>query len=239
VSACRRFDEEAVPRLESGQALDDPHFADCPECRAARENHERLLGALRFPNRLAPRADWRQRVFAEIDRQAAERTSEARGRTVRVSRGRLWGAVAGLLAAGLAAVFLLPPNRLAPPEFPAGLRQEVVAGATTSRGGGEVARPGDRLLLHGETGGAIHAELRLYWNRDRLVVRCAGDNPPCRREGQRLSADLVLDTRGSYLPLLILAPEPIPAPGSGFDADLAALVAAGGRVEVGREISVR
>lgn len=239
MSACRRFDDEAVPRLESGQALDDPHFADCPECRAAREKHERLLGALRLPNRVAPRADWRRRVFAEIDRQAAERTREGAEAPAHRSRGRLWGAVAGLLAAGLAAVFLLPPNRLAPPEFPTGLRQEVVAGATTSRGGGEVARPGDRLVLHGETGGAIHVELRLYWSRDRLVVRCAGDTPPCRREGHRLSAEVELDTRGSYLPLLILAPEPIPAPGSGFDADLAAIVAAGGRVEAGREISVR
>jgi hypothetical protein len=167
-------------------------------------------------------------VLAEIDWHPATAPS-------RRSQGRFWGVAAGLVAAGVAAFFLLPPNRVAPP----GLRQEVVAGAVTSRGGGEVARPGDHLVLHGETGGAVHAELRLYWSRDRLVVRCAGDNPPCRREGHRLSADVVLDTRGSYLPLLILAPEPIPAPSSGFDADLAALVAAGGRVEVGREIVVR
>lgn len=231
MSECRWFDEEALPRLEAGLALDESHFGECSRCRSARESHERLLAALGETKRLAPhetpRADWRLRVLAEVDGQSA---TAGTGRT-----RRRWLAAAGLLAAGLAAVLVLSPNRLAPP----GLTQRVVAGAAKARGSGEAARPGDRLELAAGIGAAAHAELRLYWNRERLVFRCSGERPPCRRRGDRLEAEAPLDLRGRYLPLLLWSTEPLPAPGADFDADTAAALAAGARVEVGREVTVR
>ena len=231
MSECGWFDDEALPRLEAGLAIDESHFAACPRCRTARESHERLLAALGDTKRLAPhetpRPDWRSRVLAEVD--GFSKTPE----TGRYRRG--WLVAAGLLAASVATVLVLTPNRLAPP----GLTQRVVEGATQARGGGEAARPGDRLELAAGVGTAAHAELRLYWNRERLVLRCSGEKPPCRRRGERLEAEFRFDLRGRYLPLLLWSAEPLPPPGANFDADTAAALAAGARVEVGREVTVR
>lgn len=224
---CTRFDDEALPRLEAGLALDEAHIAHCPDCLAARVGYEQVLASLALTNRLAPPerppADWRERVLAAVDRRAATRRSRV-----------WWLPAAGLVAAGLA-VFLLTPPRPAPP----GLSQKIVAGTTSSRGGGETARPGDHLVLRAATGGVAHAELRLYLNRERLVLRCSDETPPCRLRNGRLEADWLLANRGSYLPLLLLSPVPLPGPGAGFEADTAAALAAGARVEPGREVAVR
>lgn len=231
MTACRRFDEEAIPRLEAGLAETDRHFEDCPDCRAAREGHERLLAALRSPNRRSPPSAWRERVFAEIAAREARESPRPR-------RVRWWTGAAALVAASLVVWLGGIPRPPSPPAV-VGLNQRVVAAATQSRGGGELARPGDRLELVGETGGAAFAELRLYLNRDRLVWRCAGDPPACRRRGGRLEAELTLGARGDYLPILVLSQQPIVPPGLGFEADIGAALAAGARVEAGRETTVR
>jgi hypothetical protein len=221
VSPCRRFEEEALLRIEQGLPLDD-HFATCDECLAARAAYDRLrAGIAELGAELAPPERWQARVWQGI---GARRARRFRWRPL---------VVAGGLAAALACVVLV---RAPPRDVAASLQIEVEAGATSRRG--EEARPGDSLALRAKTGGASHAELRVYRNDRELLLRCS-DQAPCTRERRGVAATLALDAPGRYQPLLLVGERPFPAPAGELDGDATAAAAAGATVTLGREVIVR
>ena len=229
MSPCDRFEAEGLLLLEQGLPLDE-HFATCPDCLAARAAYERLrveladLGA-----EDEPPVGWQARVWEQLDHGRERRDRRERRRP----RWRGWIVPVGVgLAASLAALFLIRP----PGPLPPSLRTEVEAGATVRRGG--EAQPGDLLRLTAATGGARHAELRVYRNDTELVLRCSADRP-CTRRGDELRAAVLLDAVGRYQPLLIRAEGPLPSPVSDLEKDTSAALAAGADVKLGTEIVVR
>ncbi|HEV7507523.1 MAG TPA: hypothetical protein VGS07_21745 [Thermoanaerobaculia bacterium] len=229
MSRCDRFEEEGLLLLEQGLPLDE-HFATCPDCLAAQDAYERLraeLAALGAEDE--PPVGWQARVWERLDdhRERRER------RRPRWPEWRGWVVPVGVgLAASLAALFLIRPPGPQPPS----LRVEVEAGATVRRGG--EAQPGDLLRLTAATGGAGHAELRVYRNDTELVLRCSTDRP-CTRRGDELRAAVLLDAVGRYQPLLMRAEGPLPPPVSNLEKDTSAALAAGADVRLGSEIVVR
>ena len=226
MSRCGRFEAEGLLLLEQGLPLDE-HFATCPDCLAARAAHERLyaeIAALGAEDE--PPAGWQARVWERLD-QRRER------RRLRWPRWRGWLVPVGVgLAASLAALILIRPPGPQPPS----LRAEVQAGATVRRGG--EAQPGDLLRLTAATGGARHAELRVYRNDTELVLRCSTERP-CSRRGDEVRAAVLLDAVGRYQPLLMRSKIPLPSPVSDLDKDTSAALAAGADVRLGSEIVVR
>ena len=226
MSGCNRFAEEALLRIEQGLPLDD-HFATCPDCLEARAVYERLrAGIASLESDLVPPARWQAEVWRRIEERRAQRR-----------RWRVWmrpRVLAAGLAAALAAFLLLripmaDLGRVA-------LRAEVQRGAAVLRG--DEARPGDLLRLAATTGGATHAELRVYRNDRELLLRCA-DRQPCVRRGRSLRTVLALDAVGSYQSLLLVGEQPFPPPTADLDRDAAAALARGARVELGPAIVVR
>lgn len=225
MTACRRFEEEALLRLEKGLPLDE-HFASCPDCLSARDAYERLGEEISAAGTgLDPHVAWQADVWAALD---ARRRSRPRGRS--------WWLLAPVAAAaGLAAVvlFLRPP----PPAALIALDVAVIGGEGPARRGTE-AHTGDRLHLRAATGGAAHAELRVYRGERVLLLRCSTE-PPCRRRGPVLEADVELPSIGSYQPLLLTSERPLPEPGAGLDSDVDAVLTAGGEATLGTEVEVR
>jgi hypothetical protein len=123
-----------------------------------------------------------------------------------------------------------------PGQGPPSLRVEVERGAAVRRG--VEAQPGDRLRLKAATGGARHAELRVYRNDEELILRCSTE-PPCSRWGKELRASVVVDGIGRYQPLLFLSKDPLPSSASDLETDTSAALAAGADVELGSEVVVR
>ena len=229
MSRCDRFEAEGLLLLEQGLPLDE-HFATCPDCLAARAAYERLraeIAALGAEDE--PPVGWQARVWERLDQRRERRRPRWPG-------WRGWIVPAGVgAAASLAALFLIFLIRPPAPRPPS-LRVEVQAGATVRRGG--EAQPGDLLRLTAATGGARHAELRVYRNDTELVLRCSTDRP-CSRRGDELRAAVLLDAVGRYQPLLMRAESPLPAPVSDLDKDTSAALAAGADVRLGSEIVVR
>jgi hypothetical protein len=226
LSRCGRFEAEGLLLLEQGLPLDE-HFATCPDCLADRAAHERLgaeIAALGAGDE--PPVGWQARVWERLDQRRERRRPRWAG-----WRGWIVPAAVGV-AASLAALFLIRPPAPRPPS----LRVEVQAGATVRRGG--EAQPGDLLRLTASTGGAPHAELRVYRNDTELVLRCSTDLP-CARRGEEVRAAVLLDAVGRYQPLLMRAKNPLPAPVSNLDQDTSAALAAGANVLLGSEIVVR
>lgn len=222
MSRCDRFETEAVLLLERGLPLDE-HFSACPDCLAARDFYDRLRQRLAAAGAEdQPPAGWQAGVW--------ERIEQRRGRR----RWRpWWGLVPAALAASLAAVLLVRT----PEPTPAFLKAEVEAGPSLQRG--EEAKPGDSLRLTASTGGARHAELRVYRNDAELILSCSTESP-CSRKGEDLQATVVLDGIGRYQPLLLFSKSPLPkASTQGLDADTEAALAAGAEIELGKEIVVR
>jgi hypothetical protein len=221
MSRCDRFEAEAVLLLEKGLPLDE-HFSACPDCLAARVFYDRLhqrLATLGEGDQ--PPVGWQAGVW--------ERIEQRRGRR----RWRpWWGLVPAALAASLAvALFVRTPEPV-----PAFLKAEIEAGPSVQRG--DEAKPGDSLRLTASTGGARHAELRVYRNDAELVLRCSTESP-CSRKGEDLQATVVLDGIGRYQPLLLFSKSPLPkASAQGLDADTETALAAGAEVELGKEIVV-
>jgi hypothetical protein len=226
LSRCDRFEAEGLLLLEQGFPLGE-HFATCPDCLAARDAYERLraeLAALGAEDE--PPVGWQTRVWGRLDQRRERRRPRWPG-------WRGWMVPVGVgLAASLAALFLIRPPGPQPPS----LRAEVQAGATVRRGG--EAQPGDLLRLTAATGGAHHAELRVYRNDTELVLRCSTDRP-CTRRGEELRAAVLLDAVGRYQPLLMRAESPLPPPVSNLEKDTSAALAAGADVRLGAEIVVR
>lgn len=222
---CDRFEREGLLRLEQGLPLDE-HFETCPDCRAARAAYDRLRNEIALAgSRREPPAHWQARVWAAVER-----------RSKRSSLSWRWLLAPGV-AAAVAAVLLLVVGRA--PEGPtfATLQVETETGGGAVRRGDEV-HPGDRLILRATTGGARHAELRVYLHDTELVLRCSTE-PPCIRHEDALEATLVLDALGSYQSLLLVSDRPLPEPSSGLDGDAGAALAAGAQVRLGEEVPVR
>jgi hypothetical protein len=221
--ACDRFEREGLLRLEQGLPL-DPHFDSCAECLATRAEYERLHAGIHDLGRAhTGRADWQARVFAGVARVAEQRSR----------RRRWWLWVAAPLAAAAAALLAL--SLRAPQAGPAlawALRRPGQSEAMRS----EHARPGDVLDVNIHTGGAAHAELRVYRDDQALLVRCT-DQPPCARSGDEITAAVTLDERGRYQIVLLHGQQPLPAPGAHLDDDLARARAAGASVVL-RELDV-
>ena len=235
MSGCDRFETEGLLLLEQGLPLDE-HFATCPDCLAARAAYERLRAELAgLGAEDEPPVGWEARVWEQLDnpRERRERRERRRPRWPGWRGWRPWIVPVGVgLAASLAALLLIRP----PGPLPPSLRAEVEAGATVRRGG--EAQPGDLLRLTAATGGARHAELRVYRNDTELVLRCSTGRP-CTRRGEELSAAVLLDTVGRYQPLLMRAESPLPPPVSDFEKDTSAALAAGADVKLSAEIVVR
>ena len=232
MSRCGRFEAEGLLLLEQGLPLDE-HFATCSDCLAARAAYEQLcaeIAALGAEDQ--PPVGWQARVWKRLD-QGRERLDQRRERRRSWWPGqRGWLVPAGVAAAALAALLLIRPPEPRPPS----LRVEVQAGTTVRRGG--EAQPGDLLRLTAATGGARHAELRVYRNDTELVLRCSTDRP-CSRQGDELRAAVLLDAVGRYQPLLMRAEKPLPSPVSDLEKDTTAALAAGADVRPGSEIIVR
>ncbi|HET9768095.1 MAG TPA: hypothetical protein VFS60_14670 [Thermoanaerobaculia bacterium] len=224
---CRRFEEEALLRIEQGLPLDE-HFTTCPDCLAARAAYDRLrTGIASLDAALEPPARWQARTWQRIEERRARRR-----------RWVPWTLVGALAAAVAAFALLRTPTDLAA----ASLRVELEAHGAVRRG--DEAHPGDRLRLRASTGGADYAELRVYRDDRELVLRCTGDRPPCTRSrgpmgGGSIRGQIELQMVGRYQPLLLVGPRPFPVAGAGLDADVAAAVASGAEVRMGRAVDVR
>ena len=240
---CDRFEREGLLRLEQGLPL-DPHFDTCERCVAALAEYEWLQGGIRDFDRMQTgrtrtgRTDWQARVWAGIAR-AEERRAPWR-------RWRSWLLAAPLAAAAAAILVLVLSGREVDPGSGPGPAGPLLAyavrapaqGAEPMRGGH--ARPGDVLDVQARTGGAAHAELRVY--RDdggagqALLLRCT-DQAPCSRRGDDIAASVRLEQRGHYRLVFLHGPQPLPAPGASLDDDLARARAAGATIEQ-RELDV-
>ncbi len=224
MTACDRFEREAVLRLAQGLALDE-HFTTCPDCRRAADTYQRLQAGLASSGAdYQPRPDWQARTWAAI----------ARGR----KRRRRWlrTLVPAAIGASVVALLLIPQLPRAP--LGPSLEVEVLPPASVATWRGAEAVVSDRLLLRAATGGASHAELRVYLNDSELVLRCSSE-PPCIREGTTLQAALELSSLGTYQSLLLVSDQPLPAPAEDLDGDAGKALATGARVELGDAVVVR
>lgn len=231
MSGCDRFELEGLLALEQNRPL-PKHCLTCPQCQKELESYQKLKQALadNIPHpasadvqaSLEPPSDWRERTWEAIE-----------GRQKQRSFARRWIPATAAVAAALLLLILLPTRR-GPAPF--SFHQEILSEGSVRRG--ESAQPGDRLILRATTGGAAHAELRVYRDERDLVLRCSSE-PPCILNGDRLEANLVMESLGSYQPLVLLSEQPIPAPSSGLDADAGAAAAVGARVELGQAVQVR
>jgi hypothetical protein len=221
VPACDRFEREALVRWDDGSPPDE-HERGCDECRRARARYTHIAGALARLPVVEPPPGWEERVLARVDRPGAP--------APRTSARWLWALAAALVVAAVALVILRRPR-----DEPLALHQEVIAAATGRRADSAVI--GDRVSLRASTGGAAHAELRVYRGERELIVRCPGD-ARCRVVASGIEADLTLGSRGSYRALLLAAETPLPAPEGSLDSDARAAHAVGARVQMGPAIDV-
>lgn len=242
--SCDRFDTEGLARLEGGEPLDG-HFNDCEHCLEARRVYERLQRRLAEQPTHPPPADWQDGVWQAIESAEVVAPSESPGevaadeppplrwwRRPRAVRAAIW---AGTLAATLTWMVLRQPAPV--PTISVSLDVDLVAGGEGQLRG-ESAQPGDRLRLRGALGDFDHAELRLYRDDDVLLFACS-DDPPCQRLPGEVRVDIVLQTLGSYQPLLVVSDTPLPAATGSFDPDMGALFRSAAQIELGREIQVR
>jgi hypothetical protein len=224
VSGCDRFEREGLLRMEQGLPL-EPHYAECPDCAAARRAHESLarrIGALGQDE--LPASGWEQRVREALQARPAPRRFWPRPwLTVPVT------ALAAVVLA-VAGTHLLRPTAAA-------LAVSTRGDPRTTLRGGPVS-PGDVLTLEAQTGGASYAELRVYRDDTEIVLRCS-TTLPCRRSGRRLSAELTLPAIGLYQPVLLLAARALPVPRGSLDRDGADVLDAGGQFILGREVEAR
>ena len=210
MTGCDRFEKEGLLLLEQGQPLDD-HFSTCPDCLAARAAYERLREQLsHLGEEDEPAPEWQARVWERIEQR----------------KKRAWSFwwLAPVTVAAMALFLVWLPGRSTP-----GLQIEIERGASVRRSiGGIEAQPGDLLKLSAATGGARHAEVRVYRNDTELILRCL--EPRC---------SVALDAIGRYQPLLLHSEKPIPPPASDLESDTAAALDAGAEIEMGEEIAVR
>ena len=223
MSACRRFENEGLVRLEEGGTL-DLHFQSCPDCVKARAAYSALQQRLTALGSDHAPEGWQQAVWSEIARRGARRPGS---RTF----GMLAAAAAVLIATVIAVRMVQPPDdgRL--------LVAEIERSGQIFRGGAD-AQPGDFLILRARVGTTRHAELRVYQDDRRLVAACSTDAPCVWRDGE-IRGRVRLASTGAYQPVLVLSDAPLPAPAGRLDEDAGAAHRAGGRVELGEPVIVR
>ena len=222
MTACSRFEEEALGRLEADLELDE-HFATCPECLEARRAYERIQAEIRSLGAgETPAEGWEGRLWTKI-RQAGPRR-----RT-----GLAWW-LSVPAAAALVAVVLL--GRRPPADTGLTLAVQIEPDTREARRGGD-ARPGDRLTVSAALPPARHAQLRIYHNESRLACEASAQSDA--RRPLVLRAACRLDSAGRYQVLALVAEEPLPATLGHPDRDAGAALAMGARVKLGPDIHVR
>jgi len=225
VSPCTRFEDEGLLQLERGEPLDE-HFASCAECAQARAAYERLRRALvETGPGLEPADGWQDRVRARLDAAPPRREGPRRVGLV--------AALVGMAAAAAVVAVLRPPA--VPPALKLDAHVESAGGEARR---GISAHEGDRLVFEGTIDGRAFAELRVYRDDRRLVLRCSNEDP-CRRTANGFRALLTVEARGRYQSVLLSADRALPAPEGELDRDVDASLAAGAHIALGPEIDVR
>jgi hypothetical protein len=103
-------------------------------------------------------------------------------------------------------------------------------------GGGAIyLQPGDELVFDASTGGAAHAEVRLYREDRELVLRCP---PGCTREGDRVKGRVPLPSVGRYQAYVVASDRPLPEPAPTLAEDTERLLREGARVSLGQPAQV-
>lgn len=253
---CRRFEEEGLPALERGESL-GAHFETCPDCLEAQATYDRLKARLAETPAWTPSEGWQDDVWRAIDTDGASGATPASDTEVEneasVVRGPWWrhpqaarAAVwAGILAATLGWMVLRPttvPSKV-------GLDLQILTGSQAqlrgdadgvSSGGAQSgsAQPGDVLRLSAGLGDFDQAEVRVYRDDQTLILACS-DDPPCRRRGDRIEADVTLDAVGSYQAILTVSDQELPSAEGSFDRDMGELFRSGAQIELASEIEVR
>ena len=222
---CTRFEDEALEQIERGEPLDerlDQHLAACADCLEARRVYDAMVQALAQTGASAePSQGWEDDVRARIQNRQGSRRRWA------------WGGLAA--AAALALVLVRLPSN-GPVHEPLRLTGQIVSSDETVRG--LYAKPGDALLLRAEAGERRFVELRLYRDEAELILRCS-DEPPCVRDGETLTARVLLPAVGMYQPLLMASDRPLPETTDGFDRDAGRALEHGAEVRFLDDIDVR
>jgi hypothetical protein len=231
---CARFHREYFALVES-EAPPPEHVAGCARCRSEWDTYRRLLGQLRTtaPD-VEPATGWELGVRRAVRVRQAQRQQRRRW---------WWLATVPALATAAALLLFLRSGEVEP----AILARRVVPGPTMLRGTAahldDTLRLSIALPLRGESelrvyrdgAGASQLELRCW--RDR---RCAGASAVRRpRFWQReLQVELRLLRRGTYRPVLLWAERTLPEPRDSPEADIAAVLDAGGSYSVGDPLTV-
>jgi hypothetical protein len=217
MTACERFEEEGLLRLEQGLPL-DAHFASCPDCQAARQSYERLKSELASLDPAEPPARLEERVWNSISKKKVAR---------RPLRVYLFPAL-GLAAAAMLVIFLLPPT-IQQSGSPA-LAVDFRAGSNSVRSvvaPGSPVPPGTVLVLDAKPAGARYSDLRVYRNDDQLLLQSSG------------STRVLLEVVGRYQAVLFTSNRPIPPPSTSVESDIRAAREAGAEVTLASPITVR
>jgi hypothetical protein len=233
---CQHYWREGIVLVERGEP--DPHRDGCVDCRRQHTARQQLVRAMPLVGAVPDDdSDWQPRVWQQIAREGMTSTGLPGIR-------RWWWSLGGALAAGCAVLVWLvvhPPNKPAGRGASDGVaylesaetlpRIEIISGPVAKRS--TSARVGDRVRISARPGD----DIRVY-RADHLVARCVAGAPSedCSRGAQAIVAETALKTAGDYQLVVIKAQrvEPI----GSFDADLAAVVAAGGSYDV-KELSIR
>ena len=222
MSACSRFEDEALTRLEAGLALDD-HFSTCPDCLAARRTYEQIQAGIRsLGSDQEPAEGWEGQVWQRIRAQGAR------------SRPRLpWWLTLPVAAALVVAVLI---GRQAPVDPGLRLTVQVEHDEGQARRG-DAARPGDRLTVSVTLPPTRYALLRIYQNESRLF--CETSVQSDARRSVVLRSTCLLESAGRYQILALAADQPLPATLQSPDRDAGAALAMGARVQLGPDIDVQ
>jgi hypothetical protein len=236
MSPCTRFEREGLLALERGEEL-DPHFEGCADCIREREAYRALtarLASLGAEDR--PPAGYEARILERIAHdQSPEPSTPSNG------PWNTWRLALALAAAAVLAIWLV---RGSPePASRSDVRPSLAIMVHAEQDDGPMrsidsAKPGDRLFVRAATGELPNVELRIWQGADVLLVRCS-EQPPCQRGSGTIEVEVALPTRGDYEVILAVSERALPGPRPRLDDDIAAIEAAGGRLERAEPIRVR
>lgn len=210
--SCERASELSDP---ADIAPDDPHLAECAECRAQLAALGRIARAMRDVGAGARRApDHLDRVWSALDRP---KPWPRRRTTVIAAAGGLLAMAAGLV------IWLRRPE--APPRFSV----EMIDGHGAAIRGD--AHLGDRLRIRARAEGMV--TVRVYRNDRELLLECPR---MCAHEAGSFVGDVALDAIARYQ-VVWISGAALPAPHTPDD-DIAAASASNAHSEL-RELEVR